>query len=607
MTNKLFKQTALASAVTCLCFSAHAIDFQISDQVTVKIGGALTVGTSIRMEAPDADVLGNLSSTRVGVSGAQLGGNAGGSDLNFEVNRPVSTVVKGVFDLEIRAQNFGVFARAKTWYDQELSNGSRAYGNIPNGFTQNTPLSDAGFDPSAKFRGTVLEETYLFGQFGDASGINANVRVGRQMVSWGTSQLIGGGVNIINPIDAPAQVRPGALAEETRVPVGMVYAKLATGSNWGLEGFVPYEFRSTVLNPCGTFYAAPNYAPTGCGYVAVLGGSGVNDPTGLSTGRYPKRGPDMYANDSGQWGLSANYRFDDANMDMRGYAMNYHSRTPVVRVTNANIAGGYGALGATLTRLIDPNGIKYAMVYPEDIQLIGVSVNAAINPSLQTYGELVVRPNQPISLNASDLIAAFLTRSPVAALNLAKGVIAIPPGGSFDGYDRFRVSTLTVGSTKSWKDIAGASRVVLLGEVGLSNVAGLPDAGVLRYGRSDDYGVAAVTGGAACVDTTPSQKSCALDGFVTSNAWGYRFRLSASYAGLIGGATLTPSITFAQDVSGYSHDGTFVEGRQALRPAIRADWGKQYFAEMQYSKLWGGRYNAQIDRDTLTMSAGMRF
>ena len=63
----------------------------------------------------------------------------------------------------------------------------------------------------------------------------------------------------------------------------------------------------------------------------------------------------------------------------------------------------------------------------------------------------------------------------------------------------------------------------------------------------------------------------------------------------------------AHDVKGTSHDAVFVEGRTALRMAIRADWGRQYFAELQVNQLAGGKYNTLVDRDTATLFAGMRF
>lgn len=596
---------AWAATLALVALPACAVDFKLGDDVQVRLAGTVTLGTMVRTEDPDPAVVGSLSAARVGATG-ELGANAGSSDLNFRKNRPVSTVAKGLVDLDVRRGNLGLFVRAKAWYDETLSRGNRAYGNIPNGFTQDEPLSDSGFDPHARFGNALVEDANVFGSFKLGADSELDVRAGRQVLAWGVAQMTGGGLNIVNPVDIPASQRPGALPEEGRLPVGMVVGKLALGPAWSVEAWAQYEFRHNVLPGCGTFYSSANYAPTGCNYVSVLGAAGVNDPVGLATGRYPKRAADVDAGDSGQYGLTAGWRLPAIGADVRAYAANYHSRAPAIRVTNANVAGGYGVLGASPTRLTDPNGLKYAMLYAEDIHLFGLSATTALSPSARLYAELGYRPNQPLALNASDLIAAFLTRAPTTALQLAKGTNAIAPGGTFDGYDRFKVSTLTVGTGKVWSDLGGAARITVGAELGWSHVGGLPDPGVLRYGRSDDYGTAAVTGGAACTDATVAKKSCALDGFVTGNAWGYRLRVAASYAGVFG-ATLTPSLTFAHDVKGYSYDGTFLEGRQVLRPALRAEWGQQFFADLAYTRFSGGNYFNQIDRDNVALSGGMRF
>jgi hypothetical protein len=311
------------------------------------------------------------------------------------------------------------------------------------------------------------------------------------------------------------------------------------------------------------------------------------------------------ARDSGQYGLSARYAADSLGTDFRVYAMNYHSRARSIRTTNANIAGGYGSL-ATFTRLTDPNGVKYSLVYAEDIKLYGLSFETRLDPLTGVYGEAAYRPNQPLNMNSQDLITAFLQRSPTSLLNLARNTNAIPPGGTFDSYDRFKVSTASLGFRKALSRAWGAAQLELSGELGWSHVNGLPDPGVMRYGRSDSYGRGAIDG-VPCTDTTAAQKACAHDGFVTANAWGYRARMAANYPGAFLGATLTPSLVLAHDVGGYSHDETFVKGRVVLRPAIRADWNRKYFAELLYTRISGGAYNLQVDRDTVTLAAGIYF
>jgi hypothetical protein len=595
---------ALIAAAGALAWPALAMDFKLGDEFEARLGATLTAGTHIRTGDPDPKVLGTLSTARVGLPPGELGGNSGGNDLNFEKNEPISTVVKGLFDFELKRRNLGVFVRASAWNDFELSDGARPYGNSVNGFAQNVPLSDRGFESSAQFSGAQFLDTYVWGRFDLGEARSLDLRLGRQVLRWGTAQYVLGGINVVNGLDAPATLRPGALQDEARVPVGTLYADFAGGPHWGAEAWIQYEFRPGVQSPCGTFFATANYSPPGCNFVNILGGAGVNDPTALSSGRFPKRADDVTASDSGQFGLSARYRFTDFyDTEVRGYAMNFHSRAAYIGIVNPNINGGYGNLN---TRLTDPNGLKYRMVYPEDIHLYGVSVEAKPTQSLRVWGEVAYRPNQPLQISPSDLIAAFYQRSPLSALNLAKGTNALPPGASFDGWDRHGVSMVTLGSGMTWPNLAGAARVTLNAEIGYSHIAGLPDPGQLRYGRSEDYGTAAVTGGAPCIDNTVAQKSCAVDGFFTSNAWGVRARIAADYPGAFFGARLTPALFVAKDVSGNSYGGFFVEGRWLVRPTLRADWGMVY-ADLQLTMTGGGPYNNQIDRDYVTLVGGLRF
>ena len=260
-------QAALGAVLAAATLPAAAIDWKLSDDVELKLTGAATLGTSIRTEDPSPEVLGTLSSARVGLAPGQLGGNAGSNDLNFKKNQPVSTVLKGLATIEIKRGDFGAVLRAKAWIDQELKDGDRPYGNIPNGFAQNVPLSDKGLAPRAKFSNAIFDDAYVKGRFHLGSGVELDARLGRQVVAWSGAQLIGGGIAVVNPQDLPAQVRPGALPEEARIPVGMLQARLALGATSAIEAFVPYEFKPTVLIPCGSFFAQANYAPTGCNYV----------------------------------------------------------------------------------------------------------------------------------------------------------------------------------------------------------------------------------------------------------------------------------------------------------------------------------------------------
>ena len=368
--------------------------------------------------------------------------------------------------------------------------------------------------------------------------------------------------------------------------------------------FVQYESRHDVLNGCGTYYNVATYAPAGCDQANVS--TTLNEPQALAAGAYVHRLPDVDARNSGEFGLSLRYGLPDSGTQLRVYAMNYHSRLFTVRGTNPNIAGGFGN---ALTRLTSANGVKYALLYPEDIHLYGFSFDSRLGRATRLFGEIAYRPNQPLSINFADLADAFVARNPNSILNRpasGKNALALPPGANFDAYDRFAVTTASLGVNQGFPGVLASQRVLFAAELGMSHIANLPDASVIRYGRSEAYGVAAAPG-VPCVDSFPG-KTCSLQGFVTNNAWGYRARIASVYSGAPFGATLTPSLTVAHDVRGYSYDGTFLEGRVIVAPALRADWSGRYFAEVIYNRFTNAAaYSMLIDRDNVQIYTGAKF
>jgi hypothetical protein len=184
------------------------------------------------------------------------------------------------------------------------------------------------------------------------------VRLGKQVVSWGESTFIGGGINSINPIDVSAFRRPGAEIKEGLIPVNMFYVSQSLTENLSAEGFYQIEWDQTVTDNCGTFFSQPDIVTTGCDdnlrvlnkrstipaiALGPLAGAGVDVN---EEGVLVRRSPDRDARDSGQWGVSAKYMFDPLDTEFGAYFMNYHSRAPIFSATGApqSIYNGVAAL-----------------------------------------------------------------------------------------------------------------------------------------------------------------------------------------------------------------------------------------------------------------------
>jgi len=612
--------------------AAYATDFDLGQGLQATVGGTATLGTMVRTDAPDPDNYGRVpGSTVPGAAQGKLLGPTGGSDLNDAKDHAVSTVVKVSADLDVHTNDhkLGVFVRVNGWYDFTLGHANAAYGNYSNRYQANTPLSDNGFAKEAKFSNAVFRDAYVYGQFDLPQNMLLDARLGRQVLNWGTSQFLTGGINsAINPTDYAALARPGATAAEGKLPLGMLSASLKINDAWKAEGFIPYETRAAVLTGCGTYFDATPFVPQGCNlapaftapvaaYPPLSTVGSLTEQSLLGSGLYVHRVADSKASASGQFGAAVQYSAAALHTDFRAYAMNTSSSIPTYRVTVENNNGGYypvGLLGA-LSRLKSPTGLAYSLAYPENTQLYGLSFDTKADATTRYFGELAYRPNQALTMNASDLLSAFLLRSPTSLLQINRNILAVAPGGTYDGFDRYGVSSASLRTNKIFPNLMGADRVVIAAEIGMSHINGLPDQSVMRYGRPLPYGAASYTvNGAAtsCSESAPGfngvpGKTCTTAGYVSSTAWGIRGRIAATYGKLIDGVALTPSVYLAKDVKGYSYDGTYSQGRYIVRPALRADFGKKYFGEVAYTIMGGGNYNLLSDRSNVTLVAGMAF
>lgn len=626
---KTTAKTALVMALTGAGLNSHAVDFKLGDEVQGKLTGVATLGTTLRTEEANPANYALIPSSKVpGVAPGQMVGQTGGSDLNFGQGKPVSTVLKGVFDLDLSRQKAGVFVRAAAWTDLTLGHQSAPYGNYANGFQTNAALSDSGFAPTAKFNNAVFRDAYVYNRFDLGNGQTVDARLGRQVLRWGQTQLLNNGLNAaINPTDFASQARPGALPDEGKLPLGMLSARWNSGGAWTVDGFLPYEFRSSVAPGCGTFFDVSSIIPQGCNMAAAVPSpipgtplSTINSLTEqslLSSGYYIHRNGENNPSGAGQFGLSAGYKSEALKTEFRGYVLRMHSNLPGFRLTVENVNGATlpAGVGGGLGRLQNANGLKYATAYAEDVNLYGLGFNTKLDATTGVYGELAYRPNQALNMNPTDLVIGFLLRSPTSLLQNAKGILGVPAGGEFNAYDRYGVTTGSLGVNKVFPKALGAERVALVAEVGFSHVNGLPDPTVMRYGRPLAYGAAPYNNGGtltACSEASPGLsgapgKTCTTDGFISQNAWGLRTAISASYPDALWGARLTPSLYLAKDMRGYSYDGSFSQGRFVLRPALRADWAQGYFAELAFTRLGGGAYNLASDRSHVMLVAGARF
>ncbi|EQM66385.1 hypothetical protein L682_26340 [Aquipseudomonas alcaligenes OT 69] len=571
------------------------------------------------MRGADKDLIG------VNNGGDGLSQTSDDSHLNFKKGETFSKIFKGIHDLELKYGDTGVFVRGKYWYDFELKDESRLFKDI----------DDHNRKEGAQSSGAQILDAFVYHNYAIAD-MPGSVRLGKQVVSWGESTFIQNGINAINPIDVSAFRRPGAEVKEGLIPVNMFYVSQSLTDNLSAEAFYQLEWDQTVTDNCGTFFAQPDIVADGCdGNLRVLRSAASLGPAlAALTGRgidvnqegvLVRRGGDRDARDGGQWGTALRYFFEPLDTEFGAYFINYHSRTPIFSGSAPSQAVFIDSAGlGALAPLAVAGRSNYFMEYPEDIRLYGLSFSTTLPTGTAWSGEVSYRPNAPVQLNSTDILFAGV--GPLAALNPAfaaygnASVLDGVPGQDLHGYRRKEITQFQTTFTHFFDQVMGASRLTLVGEVGVVHTGGLESTSEARYGRDPIYGpgplpatgpvntcVALNTSTLGSATAENVSRYCENDGFTTSTAWGYRARAIWDYNDAIAGVNLKPSIAWSHDVNGYGPNGLFTEGAKAISLGLDAEYQNTYTASLSYTDFFGGDYNTLIDRDFLALSFGVNF
>jgi hypothetical protein len=590
---------AAAAAVALAVCPAIGADFDL-DGGKLSVKGSVTLGAAYRTKNQDTDLLANVNSSLVGITGTSLtassGRNLDDGNLNFNKGDPVAQVLNAYLSVDYKAGNVGIQASVKAWYDYALASASHPWGNFPNGYVANTALSDAGAQDRSAFSGIVLDNLNVYGNNQTDAG-TLDWSIGWQKLDWGNRFLVVGGLRELNPIDVPALTRPGMLQreQETRIPIPLLFGRLGVTKSTSVEGFYQLHFERNAPNECGTFYSALDYYADGCNAVMV---GNVSDRAAVAAGNYVKRADTVMASNTGQAGLALTHTVDDWATKFGFYATQFHSRAAYASTIKSLRAAGTPPYLPGDAGGLNP---KYFTEYPEDIRMFGATFETKY-PGGAAFGELTYRPNQPLAYNAGDLIAAFTSLAAPTPLRAMAN--AVPAGGTFSGFERHKNVQLQLGAGGQLPDVLGAAGLSYGGEIIYKGVPDLPDPTVMRFGRSDVFGAGPVNGVCAA-PATPTQ--CSMDGYVTRNAFGYRLRAGLRYANVTEGVDLVPSLLFGQDVSGWSGDGGILQGRMLAVASLRANLRGGWMAEFSWMPTWGGTYNNLRDRSAAQLYAGYQF
>ena len=343
---------AIASAVSSLSLNAHALSYEYGD-LLVDWDTSLSYSAAWRAEDQDKDAL----------------ANAMGDDGNRNFNKGSMTAnrVSVLSEISMQYLDYGAFIRGSAFYDDAY------FGETDNDLAGNPGFHDKTQDAHAK--DIRLLDAFVYGNF-DVLNRNLNVRVGRQVVSWGESLFISGISSSMSPADATKSNVPGIEVKDLLLPVGQVFAQIDLTDNLALAAYSQWEWAKTELNESGSYFSTAD----------------MLDEAGEWLGPLPRTN-DVDPSDSGQWGASLNYYAENlgSGTEFGLYYLNYHEKNPSLVMDFSPHPQN--------PQVYVPSG--YHLEYLENVKLIGTSFGTLIGET-NVGGEIAYRKGA-VALDTTNL------------------------------------------------------------------------------------------------------------------------------------------------------------------------------------------------------------
>jgi len=355
------------------CSQTMAMNFDLGKELTLDMDVHLTYAAAMRLEDPDNDLLTNV--------------NTDDGNRNFDQGDLVNNKFSVLMDIDLNRDNVGLFVRPRAFYDF-------AY--------DDDKFSD---DTQDRHRDTAeILDAFAYGTF-DVSGHDLDIRVGRQVVNWGESLYLTGGISsAMNPMDATIATAPGIEVKELFLPTGQVSAKVDLWKNVSLSGFAKFEWDKTRLPEAGSYFSAADMLDDAGEKIIVSSApapfAALNPVLNLlSEGPTIDRVSDKDASDSGEFGISLSYVADQLNgTEFSFYYMNYHEKTPMV-------INDLGSGGTSKNWAAEPVTLPNGMTVPLSAALAGMGMDAA--QQAQVIGGLTMMDSSSYHLEYAEDVKLY--------------------------------------------------------------------------------------------------------------------------------------------------------------------------------------------------------
>ena len=667
---RIIRACALLLVPATILFAGGAVraaEIQIGD-INFNISTTLSVAASVRTSKQDCRYISIYNGGCLGEAGTDYSVNADDGDINVEQWEPISTPVKGISELEATWRNYGFFIRGKAYYDyygdRYLGDGGGKYGPVKATTDQRRPLEDPFRGSAAanlQARGAEVLDAYGYGNF-DVLDRPVTIRLGKQVVNWGESLLLPGGVSSYLPFDVAALTKPGLELKELYRPQLTAYASVGLPANLSLEAMYIADWTHSRLPACGSFFSPDDSIVHGCSY-ALAGGEVYQraDGSWYTPSTTIERIASQEPPNQGQYGFALRYYADWLNQgtELAAYFTNFHSNLPIGTTTAsfpastnaAYIAArafcppgqgtlkGPGCTAASPAKDDTGNDITYGQAifalsagdnkkllaqYPKDIKMVGMSFNTTANVLNGTAvsGELAFYPNMPFQVDPNEIQAVDAVNFGYQPAPGDEPYYTGPPaapGEVIQGFRRtdalhgqvYTLSTLTTSNPVT--SFFDSDLLILIGNAGFQWV---PDANsyhlaIPRSSESSYNPGISDTFGDKC--QLKSSGACSIPvQYASTFSWGYRLIGVLQYNNAFGTPwALSPRLVWSHDVSGYSAGPIgpgFVEGKMSTTLGVTADYQSTYKVGLDYTMNFGNAYrNSSNDKDFMSFSASYAF
>jgi hypothetical protein len=321
----------LAPPVQAINFQSASGDWSGSWDTTVGYGQAWRVG------ARDCRLIG------IADGGCGYSPNIDDGDLNYGKGT-FTEALTGVTEFSLKyKEKAGVFVRGSGLYDFY----------VMGDHTERTPLSHYARDVVGSY--TRLLDAFGYARF-NLGSMPSELRLGRQVVDWGESTFIPGGLNQVDYFDVTALQVPGAELKQALLPDASAVFNLQLTKNLSTQLIYLFDWHEDIIEPDGAYFSTNDVAGAG-GNKVVLGFGAISDqgvnftPLGGSLiGDFQAipRLPDARPSQSGQFGINFKLYLPNFGQgtQLGFYFLNYTSRLPVVSVQTGTQAGFGNAFGA---------------------------------------------------------------------------------------------------------------------------------------------------------------------------------------------------------------------------------------------------------------------